>query len=153
MPFLTYFLFWESRIPLAFNPDWIRKKLMIATSVIFFILPSLHIFNLWDGYLSFSLYSGKVDGAVYIFGENFLKKLPESARIKTTYNSHEKWFELLPDHWSIEEMNSPVYPAARVYLKIGDELCRKAENSDSLSTVYWWWNGSDPVVQSLPCDK
>ncbi len=100
MAFFVVALFWKRKIS-GRAILWKSKKLVL---VMFGILPALSLFNLWDSYLSFALYSGNVS---------------EGRILSKTLDQTEIY------HWSYRELNVPPYPEARIFKQVARRLCKE----------------------------
>lgn len=86
--------------------------------ILFLVIPLLNFFNLWDHFLSASLYSGKKPYAkVHITGP-VKKQFPEV--VLSEFNLLN---ELSVRDWSYAELNTPEYPQPRIYKQIFRQLC------------------------------
>lgn len=80
------------------------------------ILPFLGLFNFWDAYLSFNLYSGGSSQAKIYLGEDVQKFLPKEAEKYFNDESNPNVVDIRK--WSINELGVPPYPEKRVYKKV-----------------------------------
>lgn len=93
--------------------------------VLFVIMPVFSFFNLWDSYLSSSLYSGNTNSAQIYISESVRQKLPAKVQdyvVKSAPNENILDFF----KWSFDELNVPPYPESRVYKDIARDLCKYA---------------------------
>ena len=103
--------------------------------ILFGALPLLSFFNLWDSYLSASLYSGDFPVAVIRINDRVRERLPQTVQ-GYVENVNGEW-SINPMRWSLRELNVPAYPEPRVFKRIGKSVCAVAEDpSDIRLTIY-----------------
>jgi hypothetical protein len=104
--------------------------------ILFGALPLLSFFDLWDSYLSASLYSGHLPVAVIRFNDKVRERLPPEVQNYVENGSGGEW-SINPMRWSLRELNVPAYPESRVFKRIGKSVCAFAEDpSDVRLTIY-----------------
>jgi hypothetical protein len=111
--------------------------------VLFGVLPGLHLFGLWDAYLSAALYSGNViEGRVQVTQDQ-VERLPADVR-QDLQQGADGW-ELDLMSWSMRDLNVPDYPARRVYLHVARVLADRSEPPADLVLVVGeqpdWYTG------------
>jgi hypothetical protein len=95
------------------------------------VAPALHFFNLWDGYLSFSLYSGNSNYAVIYMADAVADRLPEALQQQIDTNpSQVDELDLMA--WSYAELNVPAYSELRVYRSVARRVCLLAGNPERM---------------------
>ena len=93
--------------------------------ILFALLPALSFFNLWDHYLSSSLYSGnRNSGAIYVSDDVF-DRLPEQIQDYVTEGEPNR-NRLSINNWSLGELNVPSYPEIRIYKNVAKQICSYA---------------------------
>jgi hypothetical protein len=102
--------------------------------VLFAIMPAFSFFNLWDSYLSSTLYSGNTNSAQIYISDSVQYKLPQEIqryliKNETSMNTLDFF------HWSFDELNVPPYPETRVYKNIARSICKYAENKNDVVLV------------------
>ncbi|MEK7588855.1 MAG: DCC1-like thiol-disulfide oxidoreductase family protein [Patescibacteria group bacterium] len=102
--------------------------------LLFVIMPFFSFFNLWDSYLSSTLYSGNTNNAVIYIESSVKEKLPSKVAINTKKFS-EGIYELDIFNWSFNELNVPPYPEKRIYLKIMKDLCKYSVSDNDIVLV------------------
>lgn len=102
--------------------------------ILFLIMPFLSFLNLWDSYLSSSLYSGNTyQGEIYI-SRQVKENLPKDiGKYTTTFKDNE--FQLNINIWSFGELNVPVYPEIRVYKKILRDICLFSLDKNDMTLI------------------
>lgn len=120
-------LFYKSTNELKlFKLDDLRIKILTVTATLFFIvLPTLGIFNLWDNYLSFKLYSGSNGQYFVAVDKEEVSKIDKDLypyfwnvnRVPGKY-----WIYL--NQWALEELNVPFYPEMRTFKQVSKSFCK-----------------------------
>ena len=120
----------------------------IAIVLLFGVMPLFSFFGLWDSYLSASLYSGNTDSARIAILDRESVRLPPS--LQKRFESPET--PLL--FWSMDELNVPPYPEARVFRSIFHVLCTYSDNPDALLLYVkrkWLWTGpQENLLETCP---
>src|SRR6185437_11141251 len=93
------------------------------------LAPALNFFDLWDGYLSFALYSGNSNYALIYIADAVADRLPDAIQQRIDVNDS-KVDELDLMEWSYDELNVPAYSEPRVYRNILRHLCALTEEPD-----------------------
>jgi len=100
--------------------------------LLFWILPLLNIFNLWDHYLSFSLYSDQTN---YYYINVKTESKTEIDKSLTPFiidksSSYIPYIEHISgdlfidiNKWSLTELNVPFYPESRVFNSFSKKFC------------------------------
>jgi len=106
----------------------------VAVLVLFAILPALSFVQLWDSYLSFTLFSGDTKRAQIYVSDGVRRDLPSAIRVYVTQD--ESGRNVL-DYgvWSMEEMKVPSYPEARIYRRLALYPCRYAKAPGEVELV------------------
>jgi hypothetical protein len=124
--------------------------------VLFLVLPLLSFANLWDSYLSASLYSGHVQAALIDVSEPVKQRLPPAIQPYVRYNPATDKLQINVTRWSLLETNVPTYPEQRIFVNVAKKICVYAEGpSDVILTIYGKrnrWNGSREV-RSYSCSE
>lgn len=124
MMILLVILFWNKEpIHLFSNPS-VSKSFALF---IFLILPATNFFNIWPGYPSFNLFSGKTDKALLYVDEDF----------KTNFNSNtlskfDDENKISVHSYSYSELNVPFYSEKKVYLQLFNKLCKRSSHEFSV---------------------
>jgi len=118
---------------LSFLP--FKKSILYpAAFILFGITPALSFFNLWDSYLSSSLYSENTGRAVMIMSDSLKNRLPPDIRQYVTKDpTNKNVLEIFP--WSIAELNVPPYPEERIYRSIASHFLPFAQKPNDLILV------------------
>jgi hypothetical protein len=103
------------------------------------ILPFFSFFGLWDNYLSFNLYSGNVKQLTICIKD--LDKYPElkpyiSNKKKSIYCQGFKEFNL--NYWAFKELNVPIYPEEKTFIKLKREWETNYPNVESAFISFWY---------------
>lgn len=118
--------------------------------VLFGVMPLLSFFNLWDSYLSASLYSGNIKKA-YVFIESDVKdKLPAEIQKYAQQTGSRTGYMLRLEDWVTEELGVPLYPEERVFKQIGKWICDYAKKTSDVKLIITgrpnWLNGNSVSV-------
>jgi hypothetical protein len=101
---------------------------------LFAAAPALSFINLWDSYLSASLYSGnRNQGAIYMtdaVAEHLPDEVDDDISEETDHLD-----KLLINDWSFDELNAPAYPEIRVYKNVARKLCEFAAKPADVKLV------------------
>lgn len=104
-----------------------RAHALGAGMALFFfgMLPTLNFVDMWDSYLSFSIYSGMIhNGRIHMVPEDQLLLPPY---MKEQFGE-DGGFD--PTQWAIRELIAAPYPEPRAMIRMGRELARRAQHSD-----------------------
>jgi hypothetical protein len=128
-------LFWRETEVRIENVIWGNKGVFhILVLLLFAVAPVLSLFNIWDSYLSFALYSGNKNVATIHMTDAAAGRLPDDVREYLT-ESGPKSNELGVSDWSWGELNVPPYPEIRIFKRIGRAICSVAANSSDVKLV------------------
>jgi hypothetical protein len=131
-----------------------EARFQLIVLILFGALPLLSFFNLWDSYLSASLYSGDFPVAVIRFNDRVKERLPPGVQ-DYVENGNGEW-SINPMRWSLRELNAPAYPEPRVFKRIGKSVCAVAEDpSDVRLTIYSkpYRLTGERVATTYPCGE
>jgi hypothetical protein len=106
-------------------PKASRKRLRPQEWVVLalaWVMPALSFFDLWDSYLSATLYSGNTLQAVIIVSQASIAALPKVIQRNTWQQTAPAFIDL--NRWSYDELNVPAYPAERVLRLVAMRACR-----------------------------
>jgi hypothetical protein len=139
-------LFWKSGEvsfrDIVWGQSFVLQRVVL---LLFGIVPLFSFFNLWDSYLSASLYSGNLTVGLIYVNDSVKNKLPPeiegyTVRVATDVNGLDIW------KWSFAELNTPPYPEARVFKSIAKSICRYADNASDVFLIVkekqTWLNAS-----------
>ncbi len=97
-------------------------------------MPALSLVNLWDHYLSSSLYSGnRTSGTIY-FDDGVFDRLPEGIQDYVSDEGPNRGSLDIND-WSLGELNVPSYPEPRIYRNAGRLICRYGAGDRGIELV------------------
>jgi hypothetical protein len=130
---MAILLFWPGeKVRLSAEPrDLVFRGLLLA---LFGIAPFLSFLNLWDGYLSFALYSGNNNSATIYMDDAVAGRLPDEIQ-EFVVENESKVDELEIFDWSFGELNVPPYAELRVFRNIGKRVCADAGNPSQMVLV------------------
>jgi uncharacterized membrane protein YphA (DoxX/SURF4 family) len=123
-------LFWRTPDVSARDVVWGEKRtFQVAVLLVFTILPAFSLVDLWDSYLSFSLYSGNQRQATIYMADWVADRLPERLQEVVALDDSEWQVDTLDvEEWSYDELNVPPYAETRVLKNIGRRVCSYAGN-------------------------
>jgi hypothetical protein len=151
MPIMTALLFVRVE-PLAIQEViWPRRALHWVVLVLFGIMPALNFVDLWDDYLSASLYSGSTpEGHIYV-RPSVRARVPEPVR--SYFRPVEDWssYHLNLYDWSMDEMNVPPYPARRVFRALARQFLEYADQPSEVVLDYY--RRPNPFTGECPMTK
>lgn len=128
-----------------------RSPMHVAIAFLFWFMPALSVFGLWDSYLSAALYSQNLRHGAVKVSADASARLPEEIRRHIESDSL-LWLQ----DWALAELNAPVYPEARVFEKITRSLCKDAHAPDDfvlLETSKPDLFTGERTVTTLRCDE
>ncbi len=133
-----YFLFIRQHLSQNNFLYW-KKGWNKLTIVCWMLLPMLYYFGSWDAYLSSALYSGNIKDMIICIKGNDASSadLPASAYAADFRNNCDGHKMIIVSKWAISEMNVPVYPEKRVYLKIKKYFSHKYPGDSTKSFLYY----------------
>ena len=109
------------------------KSLKIAIITIAF-LPLLNLFNLWDSYLSFNLYSNAGSSAKIYLSDKALNFLPSG--IENHLKNEESPNTIDIKKWAVSELGVCVYPEKRAYERVKKYFLEYASDSSEVMLNY-----------------
>jgi uncharacterized membrane protein len=156
MLFLVMLLFYSTHDRLVF---WTlstlkTKVIQAALFLLIGVLPILNFFDLWDNYLSFSFYSGKVNGYFVAVQENELTKIDKRLSnyyVKIKGLSGGQIIDL--NKWCMAELNVPFYPEKRVFKKIGRFFCSLGISEDKIVFMEFVPPFKDQKIKTFSCKE
>lgn len=126
MIILVTLLFFEVKNPLIiWKHERVQMKVLSSAMVVLiWVLPLLNFVNLWDNYLSFSLYSDRPSRYYIAIEEHELNKIDMRLHKYFVNIKGLSGGQIIDvDKWSIDELNIPFYPERRVFKKICKSFC------------------------------
>ncbi len=148
-------LFYNSKRLLLFRGRTLVHKLLTLFVMLIMFLPALNFFNYWDSYLSFSLYSGKID-SYYVLSKDDFSSKQINYDIKNyiaTKTEGQNGGILYIDSWANNELHVPMYPEERLFKKIAKSICAEEESASDfifLSTrlpIWKLYDSKKPNIQ------
>lgn len=149
MPFWAWLLFIRNRPSV---PDWkgFQVKAVAGVSfLIFGLLPGLHTIGAVNGYLSFSLYSGKVPEATIFLPSNRIFELPKESRAYGDVKGDMAYISLAG--WTIETLGISPFPSNHYYEQTYHILCNRYPALSESYMVIKWFNGNEAKKYSVKC--
>ena len=133
MALFVLILFWRDQATSPADVLASRKPLHLAVLLLFGILPALTLFEMWDSYLSWALYSGNTDQAVIILSASVVDRLP--AAIHPYIWQRTAPFFLDINRWAYGELNTPLYPEPRIYRNVAAQVCNYRETNADITLL------------------
>ena len=135
MALFVIILFWRTENFSFRDILWVKNfPFQKVILILFVVMPVLSFFNLWDSYLSWTLYSGNTNSAQIYISDSVKQKLPiEIQRYAIKIGANENTLNFF--HWSFDELNVPPYPETRVYKDIAQNICQYADNKSDVILV------------------
>ena len=124
MMVLLVLLFWNKETIHIISNQYLTKGLAI---LLFLILPAGNFFDLWPGYPSFNLFSGKNDRAFLYVDETFKSNFKEKTHLK--FDEENK---ISVHSYSYSELNVPFYSERDAYISLFNTLCTRSEHEFSI---------------------
>jgi len=133
MVLFTGLLFYKNSEPMRI---WERQSNLLRVFnfkaiLLFILLPALSLFNNWDNYLSFKLFSGKTH-LFYICIDNAHAHLIDPS-LKPYYWEPEglnNGVMISLNEWTLDELDIPFYPETRVFKKVASSFCETNSNPE-----------------------
>ena len=150
---LVCILFIKTDIPPIYKILNIKKYVFHrVVLVVFGFLPMLYFFNVWDSYLSWSLYSGTTNQSTLYISDSVKERLPKDMQQFVQTDTESKSSISILD-WSFTELNVPPYPETRIFKNIAQNVCKYADNPNNVvldmrGRVSWFYRDAQ---QSLNC--
>jgi hypothetical protein len=133
MMFFVIILFWRvEQLPLP-SISLAGKLLQKSILALFVIMPAFSFFNLWDSYLSASMYSGNINSAWMYIDDSLQEKLPLEAQKYVNHQGEQTFFNHFM--WSYEELGVTIPPESRIFKGIARYLCTFATHSSDVTLV------------------
>lgn len=124
MALFVFILFWQDK-------GTAPRQILVTNNIFHFlvlllfgVLPLFSFIDLWDSYLSASLYSGNTKQAVIYINSPAIDRLPATI-YPYIWRSTQPFF-LDINRWAYGELNVPVYPEPRIYRKVTAWVCKEA---------------------------
>lgn len=109
------------------------RILKSVTMLLFWILPFLNFFSMWDSYLSFSLYSDKANKYFIAIEQSEVHKIDKRLIPFFVELPNVKGGNLIDvNKWSMTELNVPFYPEDRIFKKLSESFCKLGIENDKL---------------------
>ena len=103
----------------------------VAVLVLFGVMPALSFVDLWDSYLSWTLYSGNVRDAVIRVGGS--AQVPPSLQRFVRARRDGRVLDVFA--WSVHTVGLEPYPEPRVYRALGRHVCRMVADTATVDLV------------------
>lgn len=118
-------LFWKEKNISFWKVVWVKNFMFQKVVLILFgIMPILSFFNLWDSYLSFTLYSGNINTSEIQISNLDINKLPNYLHNYLEKKDDKVMLDI--SAWAFGELNVPPYPETRIYKNVARNICNYA---------------------------
>jgi hypothetical protein len=130
-----------------------KPKLLPWMMVIFvWLAPLLNVIGYWDNYLSFALYSDKLNSYYIAIEQNELAKIDKRlakyfADVKGL--SGGQLIDL--NKWSLAELNVPFNPEKRIFKKVASSFCKLQISNEKLIFIECGQPLTKQNIQSFTC--
>lgn len=134
MIIVVFAAFYKSENKIFYDNDNFKTRILRGMTVLlFWIAPLFNFFSSWDSYLSFSLYSDKVNAYYIAVEESEVYKIDHRLRSYFIKLPNMKGGQLIDiDKWSTTELHVPFYPEDRVFKKLSRSFCKLGIDNEKL---------------------
>lgn len=116
--------------------NWQLRTLNSTAIILFIIMPVFALFNMWDNYPSFRLFSGKTNlFYISIKNEDVPKIDPNLNQYFWNPESLTRGKMISLNAWTVAELNVPFYPETRVFKQFAKTFCDTNTHDDYLIFV------------------
>lgn len=113
------------------------------------LMPALNLVDLWDSYLSASLYSGRRWDAAIRLSPAAATSMPKEVMVYARRT--EEGYALHLTSWCMAELNVPLYPEPRAFRAVGRELAARAGHPAGLRLLAeappGWRSRERPIIE------
>ena len=120
-------------------PNWVQwsSSMLIAIPI---VMPVTERFGLWDHWPSWALYAPHSSRVrVEVSGPNISRLPADLLKWSNVPHSSEEdsleWVNLAMDRWSLESLDTPIYPQARFQLGVARELADIVDSESSIRVI------------------
>jgi len=130
-----------------------QVKFLNSIAITFFlIMPVFCLFNLWDNYLSFRLYSGKTNLFFVTVSDDEIDKIDGELHAYFWQVERLTGGEMISlNKWAVEELNVPFYPETRVFKQVTKSFCGLGIENDKLISVEFERSFGEGEYQAFKC--
>lgn len=150
MAILVVILFTKTKtIPLR-EVVWVRNSVFHKIIlVVFGILPLFYFFNVWDSYVSWSLYSGTTNEAAIYMSDRVKERLPTYVQQFVHIDRDRNILSI--SNWAFTELNVPPYPETRIFKNVARSICKVASDPHEVELsmrgrLSWFYRDSQQVL-------
>lgn len=144
---LAFILFWrcdKSIFQILSVPKTVSSLSLVA---LFMFFPILFFFGKWDGYPSFSLYSGQVATLRIVLPATL--DVPKGI-VSYIIEDKEGNIVFSPTRFAMNDIYVPIYPETRVHRAVVGEFCKLFQNNEKIKiqfvpSLYWVKNHNLPT--------
>lgn len=144
---ITTFLFYKNTSQFSVKSHFLNYTALLLV----WCLPLLNFFGLWDHYLSFSLYSGKIPYHYVTSTDDVFKDTAYQTYLVSSkkFNS-DKVLNMY--YWSMSELNVPFYPEPRVFKAVAKQLCNSVTTKEQLEFITVKMLPEPTIINTFNCN-
>lgn len=118
---------------LKWDDSYKLRIMKSVTILLFWIMPFLNFFSMWDSYMSFSLYSDKSNKYFIAIEQSQIHKIDKRLIPFFVELPNLKGGNLIDvNEWSMTELNVPFYPEDRIFKKLSESFCKLNIDTEKL---------------------
>jgi uncharacterized membrane protein YphA (DoxX/SURF4 family) len=148
MMLFVFLLFWNvpplPSLAISIKDHVIQKSIL----ALFVVMPIFSFFNLWDSYLSATLYSGNINSGYIWITEGLQKQLPNEVQTYVKHQGNKLYLNYF--QWSYEELGVATVPETRIFKSIARHLCTYASQPSDVTLVVQgkptWFRADKPAT-------
>jgi hypothetical protein len=151
MPFWAWIIFVRNAPTLPDWKPWATKIGLALTTLVFALLPGLHTIGAVNGYLAFSLYSGKIPEATIFLDTDQMMQMPKEARAYGDIQGDQAYIAI--SGWTIEVTGLSAFPSVHYYKSTYQVLCHRypaLANSYMVIKIPGWGTPEKVVARCEP---
>lgn len=142
----------EDAVFAVFSSRLRTKVFAVSFIVLVYCLPVLSFFGYWDQYLSFSLYSGKMDKMIVLMDKKVTNNLSET--VQQYCVSEKKYDKININDWCYKELNIPIVAERRVFKKLAAKFCYYQKYGKvSIREYPWQKKGENYISFKCPTEN
>ncbi len=109
------------------------KIVKLIIFILFWVMPFFNFLSLWDSYLSFSLYSDKVNKYFIAIEQTEINKIDKRLNSYFVELPNLRGGNLIEvDKWAMSDLNVPFYPEDRVFKQLSESFCKLGIDNEKL---------------------
>lgn len=140
----VWILFWQDKETTARRIVMGKKPYHALVLILFGLLPALSLADLWDSFLSSSIYSGSTYQSAVYLSPAVLARLPAEIHPHVWQKSEPFFLDI--NRWAYAELHVPVYPEPRIFRRVTKRICEYAPGVPAISL---WVKGKPHPLTGL----